>query len=140
LTALVKTESQYPPIPDNFVGTLPEWLVYWVLLQLGYRDGEDFTFQSSMMGVRYEAGAAVVDFLIISRVPQLCIRIQGIYWHYLMGAEKIRKDITQRQELETRGFEVVDLDEDDILRDPFYYTKRALEGIDLSRSMTGGVR
>jgi hypothetical protein len=128
-----KTEYvQYPPLPAGFPGSEPEWLCYWALTKLGKEPGVDFTFQSAQMGQRYEAGAATIDFMIIDRTPNLAIRIQGEYWHYYSGSERKARDLVQRIEMETDGIEVIDIDEDDIKKDPIYYVSRALEGIDLS--------
>lgn len=136
----LKTEDwNLPAPPEGFVGTAPEWAVYWALTKLGYRDGEDFTFQSSQLGVRYEAGAAIVDFLIYARQPLLVIRVQGEYWHYEQGGSRMAVDLFQRQELESKGFEVVDVDEDMVLRDPLFYVRAALEGIEHSRAATRGI-
>ncbi len=131
----MRTEAgQYPPMPVGMVATLPEWLVYWALTKLGYLPDEDFTFQSSQLGPRYERGAAIIDFLVRKRWPPLCIRVQGEYWHYEMGTERQVRDVLQKAELEMNGLEVVDVDEDDVKRNPIYYVKQALLGIDESKS------
>lgn len=130
--ALSAIPSEWPAAPPDFQGTRPEWLVYWALTKLGLVPQIDFTFQSSQMGPRWQAGSSVVDFLIVNRVRPLSIRVQGNYFHYSMGSDKIEKDILQRQELEQSGIEVVDVDEDDAVRQPLFYTQRALDGVDLS--------
>lgn len=130
--AISAIPSEWPAAPPDFQGTRPEWLVYWALTKLGLTPQIDFTFQSSQMGPRWQAGSSVVDFLIVNRVRPLCLRAQGMWWHYEAGSPKQAKDILQRQELEESGIEVVDVDEDDILRDPLFYTQRALDGVDLS--------
>lgn len=137
IAAQVTQWDNLPALPPGFVGTYPEFLVYWALTKLGYQPDLDFTFQSSQLGVRWEAGAAVVDFLISNRTPPLVIRVQGMYWHYEQGTDKQALDLIQKQELELHGLEVVDVDEDDIVRNPIYYVQQALAGIDLSQAAKG---
>jgi very-short-patch-repair endonuclease len=137
LPALLKPKSDWPEPPPGLMATKPEWLMYWALTKLGLTPDEDFTFQSSRMGPRYVAGSAIVDFLIVSRLPQLVIRVQGEFWHYQQGSERKAVDDIQRQELEGSGLRVVDVDEDDILRDPIYYANLALKEIDVSKAAKG---
>ncbi len=48
---------------EQVAGTLPERIVYAYLNRLGFRDGSDFDFQSSVEGGRLELGGIVADFL-----------------------------------------------------------------------------
>lgn len=70
----------------------------------------DFEFQSSQMGGHYELGGSVVDFLSTAR--GLAWRVQGTYWH--SGVEKTGTDVVQRELLESQGWTVVDLWEQDL--------------------------
>ncbi len=124
---VVEAEVQ---IPEGFPGTTPEWLVYQALTQLGYKDGEDFDYQSSEQGGRAERGGSVLDFYIISL--NLCINIQGTYWHYGRVGQTAN-DVLIRESLESQGIRVVYLDEDDVMRNARYFVEEALKGNDYSR-------
>uniref|UniRef100_A0A6M3K6A0 DUF559 domain-containing protein n=1 Tax=viral metagenome TaxID=1070528 RepID=A0A6M3K6A0_9ZZZZ len=65
----------------------------------------EFTFQSSMMGGRYELGGAIADF----RLDELYIilRVQGDYFHTQIN--KQATDSVQRELLESQGWTVVDI-------------------------------
>lgn len=121
------------PIPSNLIATLPEWYCYWALIRLGKKPNIDFTFQSSLAGGRYELGGVVLDFLI-KNPPHLGINIQGVRWHYELGMGRKSRDALQRIRLEHRGIKIIFIDEDHILRDPVYYVRDALRGIDHSRA------
>lgn len=92
--------------------TLPEVIVYGWLVAHKYRDGVDFTFQSSMQGGRLEAGGMVVDFMILCRTNPIAIRVQGGHWH--TGGDITAKDEAQKLVLTGYGYTVVDLWEEDI--------------------------
>ena len=117
--------------PEWFTGSLAEWAIYWALTRLGV----ELVFQADMLGGRNIRGGAVADFYIPDR--QLIIRVQGVFWHYERGAEIRAADELQKQALMGEVYTVIDIDEDDAMRDPLYYTKEALEGRDHSRSARG---
>src|SRR3954464_10397340 len=71
--------QKYPPPPDSWLGTLPEWAVVWAHLALGLEPDRDFEYQ-------YSIGGAMVDFYEYDAT--LAIEIQGLYWHYGLGAAK----------------------------------------------------
>lgn len=111
-------------------GTLPEYAIFWALEQLG----QDFTFQSSMMGGRATLGGAITDFIV---PPGLAIRVMGEYWHYAQGRGKVVIDLIQQGQLESMGFEVINIDDTNALANPLQYTRWALEGTDRSRLARG---
>lgn len=115
---------------DAIIGTEPELAVYRTLIKLGY-EGR-FEFQSSMMGGRLERGGAVLDFYIPER--GLAISVLGEYWHY-GNPERVAQDKLQRIMLEGQGIKVVYIDAEDVLRNPTYYVREALEGRDHSIMM-----
>lgn len=119
-----------PPKPENIRASKPEWYVYWSLEQLGLKAGEDFQFQVPVYGGRLEFGGAVLDFYVPD-IP-LVISVQSIHWHYERIEDKIQDDFI-RIMMETSGTKVVYIDEGDALRDPMFYTREALRGIDHSR-------
>ena len=65
----------------------------------------EFSFQSSMMGGRYESGGAIADFTIYEL--NLILRIQGDYFHTQIN--KQATDSVQRELLEAQGWTVIDI-------------------------------
>ncbi|XUX01202.1 MAG: hypothetical protein TUN42_04230 [Dehalogenimonas sp.] len=123
-----------PPMPSNWVGSYPEWAVYWALQKLGYTPGQDFTYQSAHMGGRQQFGGAIVDFEF--PILNMAINVQSTYYHYRLEENRLH-DVEQRAIIEGMGIRMIYIDEEDALRDPIYYTQEALAGRDYSR-MTGG--
>jgi len=119
-----------PETPASFFGSRPEFLVYWALLKLGYKNR--FEFQSSQLGGRLTKGGAILDFYIPER--NLAINVQSEYWHYRTSEQKVIAQL-QRVQLEGQGISVIYIDEEDILRNPVFYVSQALKGIDHSMMM-----
>jgi len=122
----------FPPPPNWWMGSLPEWNVYHALIRLGLKANVDFTYQSPMMGGRLAKGGAVMDFYFPSL--NLAINIQSRYYHYATTLMRTA-DALQRAQLESLGIRVVFILEEDALRDPTFYTREALRGVDHSRLM-----
>jgi hypothetical protein len=103
--------------PPELVATLPEWYVYWWLTtKRKLISGLDFDFQSSLFGGRLDLGGLVVDFLLPFHFgpPGLVINVQGYTWHYYSSL--LRADaLNDKIRLESRGYRVVYVLEDDIL-------------------------
>ena len=118
----------------DFQGTNPEHAIYRALEQLGYKEGEDFIFQSSQLGGRMSRGGLVLDFFLPGL--NLGINVQGIYWHYQRSGQ-LAIDRIQRAALESYGITIVYIDEDDALKNARYYVEEALRGVDHS-AMTRG--
>ena len=69
----------------------------------------DFDFQSSQSGGRLELGGIVVDFLF--PIMMMCIQVQGpTHTEYLRS----QKDREQRMTLAEMGYDVYEIDEDEI--------------------------
>ena len=117
------TQQRYPEPPEDFMGSRPEWAAHWALTRLGVV----FNFQSSFMGGRLFRGGVIVDF----EIPDLslAINIQSTYWHYGSSA-KIASDKAQRIALEGQGLTVIWIQEEDILRNPLFYIREALQLIE----------
>jgi hypothetical protein len=111
--------------------------VFRTLLQLGKREGEDFSFQTALMGGRMEKGGVVIDFLF-SNPPDLAINVQGEFWHFGLGPEVRARDIIAREQLAGLGIQLIFIDEPDILSDPRSYVQAALRYEDRSRLGSGG--
>jgi hypothetical protein len=122
-------QAQYP------AGTRPEWAVYWALSKpLHMIPGLDFYYQARLPGV----GASyysTVDFLI----PDFNtgIEVQGKFWHYGQGSQKIFKDVFRVQAFAGQGIKVIFIDEPDALSNPTYFTEEALRGVDHSHVTSG---
>ena len=127
-----------PPQPQTGpfapgIATKPEWYVHWALERLGKRNGVDYTYRGEVELISSLATAAQLDFTM-NDGSQIAIEIQGIHWHYELGRAKIVEDMVRRTELQASGWTVIQIDEDDALRAPIYYTKEALAGRDHSWS------
>lgn len=118
--------------PANWLGSVPEWLVYTVLIRLGLEPGVDFTYQSAFFGGRLEKGGIVIDFLF-SNPPDLAINVNGIYYHYNQGVTTQARDIIARQQLVGEGITLIFIDEDDLERDARFFVSEALKFQDHSR-------
>lgn len=76
--ALQTTRAQERPALGA-IRSRPEQLVYWALLELGYRK-EDIFVQQPIMGGRDIRGGFVGDIVVYKPHPCL-ISIKGYYWH-----------------------------------------------------------
>jgi hypothetical protein len=123
----------YPPKPASFdkehgQASEPEWAIFWALTKLG----ATFVFQQSFWYGRKQIGGAVADFTVTIPVT-IVIRVQGEYWHYGMGSDKIEADEIQKMRFEADGFTCIDIDETDAETNPLYYAREALLRIDHSK-------
>lgn len=117
-------QARYP------VGTRPEWAVYWALqYRLGLEEGQDFYYQAKLPGVG-STYYSTVDFLVPDY--SIGIEVQGKFWHYGQGTEKVFKDLFRVQAFAGQGFKVIFIDEPDALSNPVYYVEEALRGVDHS--------
>ena len=81
--------------------------------------------QETMFGYSGELGSATVDFVIPSR--NLVLRCMGTYWH--ASIESQARDDFGKEQLINRGYEVVDLWEEDLSDEKIENTmKLALSG------------
>ena len=119
-------------IPANWSGSLPEYVAYQTFIKLGLEPGQDFTYQSPLMGGRLDKGGFVIDFLF-TMPPDLAVNIQGVYYHYEFGVEAKARDVIARSALAGQNIMLVFIDDDDLLRDPTYYCREALNYQDHSR-------
>ena len=124
------TPKPWESPPPGWRGSKPEWAIYWALEKLGRKEGVDFFWQSPFAGGRLNRGGAIIDFVLPDL--NLGIRVQGIYWHYeRMNTQAL--DQIQLVAIEGSGMIVVDIDEDDALKNPLVFTRYAMQGIDKSR-------
>jgi hypothetical protein len=94
-------------VPKELVkGTLPERIVYrYCVEKLGFIQGVDMDFQTSLEGGRLEFGGIVIDFTF--RFLHIAIQVQGPTHNALA---RFRKDEEQRLILEQMGYSVIYLD------------------------------
>ena len=126
------TQATLTTPPDSWIGSKPEWMFYASLLELGYQPGEDFTYQSPLMGGRLDKRGLIIDFLFYNP-PDLAVNVQGVYYHYELGAQTTARDIFARQSLAGMGITLVFVDEDYLEQDPLGSTREALNYQDSSR-------
>ena len=119
-------------VPEGWTGSLPEWQFYASLLELGYQPNEDFTYQSPLMGGRLDKGGLVIDFLF-DNPPNLAVNVQGVYYHYELGADTRARDIFARESLAGQGITLIFVDEDYLAQAPLGTTREALQFRDSSR-------
>ena len=116
----------------GIVATDLEAIVYLWLEKQGYRDPQDFSFQSGVFGGRQEAGGQVADFILYTaRAYPLVIRVMGEHWH--TGPDQQAKDEGAKSALEANGFDVVDVWERYLLESPDYTMEQALKGVELGQ-------
>ena len=128
---------QQQTVPAGWEGSLPEYVAYEAFQRAGKIPGIDFTYQSPLQGGRMEKGGQIIDFLF-NDPPDLAINIQGVYYHYQFGIESRARDIMAREQLLGAGITVIFIDEDNIMQDPDYYVREALNYRDHSRLGPGG--
>lgn len=126
------TQAGIKSPPSEWAGSRPEWMFYASLISLGYQPGEDFTYQYPLDGGRLSTGGVIIDFLFYNP-PNLAVNVQGIYYHYELGAETIGRDRIVREQLASQGITLIFVDEDDLEQDPKGVTEAALEFRDTSR-------
>lgn len=118
----------FPPPPDSWTGTLPEWAINWAHSVLGRKAGEDFVYISYVAGIQ-------VDFEEFDL--QIVLNIQGLYWHYEFSGGKQIEDRNTRAQIEATGVTLINIDEDNALADPVFFLREALNGRDHSLQARG---
>ena len=123
------TRSDLPP---DFIGSVPEYMVFQELMRIGKVEGLDFSFQSPLLGGRQDKGGVVIDFMFVDP-PNLAVNVQGVYYHYGLGVVQLVRDKIGRAQLAAMGITLIFVDEDSIYEDVEYYVKEALQYRDHSR-------
>lgn len=130
-----KPENPAGEKPDWWTGTQPEWSVFWGLQKNGLKEGLDFVVQARLPGVG-SGYYSQVDFLIPDYF--IGIEVQGKYWHYGQGSQKIMTDMFRAAAFQGQGYTIIFIDEEDANQDPAYFVKEALEGNDHSHVRNTG--
>ena len=119
-------------VPQNWEGSVPEYVAYQTFVELGLVPGQDFTYQSPLLGGRMDKGGFVLDFMF-NDPPDLAVNVQGVYYHYEFGVEAKARDVMARASLAGQNITLIFIDDDDLMRDPQYYCREALNYRDHSR-------
>ena len=130
------TTQQALQLPANWEGSIPEYVAYQALIRAGKQPEVDFTYQSPLLGGRMTKGGVVIDFEF-TNPPDLAINIQGVYYHYEFGVDQKARDVMARIQMAGQGITLIFIDEDDLLQDPEYYIREALNYRDHSRMGRG---
>jgi hypothetical protein len=125
------TQSQ-AQVPSNWEGSVPEYIAYQAFVRLGKQPGQDFTYQSPVMGGRMDKGGFVIDFLFTDP-PDLAVNVQGVYYHYEFGVEAKARDVIARASMAGQNLTLIFIDDEDLMKDPMYYCREALNYRDHSR-------
>lgn len=113
------------------VATLPEWYVWWALTnRLKKQPMVDFSYRGETGFSQGLSGRTQLDFEMLDG-SNIALEIQGTFYHYEQGTAKIILDQVRAAEL-AAFWTVINIDEDDALRDPEYYVREALQGRDHS--------
>lgn len=125
-------QDPIPPPPPEFSGTLPEWRFLWAHWQLGLSENDQFQYLYNAGNPEAESGKTEIDFMELD--VGIAIQIQGFYYHYV-GFDGFTQsnDLEKRVALESLGYSVVAVDEEDAIKDPVFYLRAARQGRDLSR-------
>ena len=126
------TTTAQVQVPNDWPGSVPEYVAYQTFVQLGKEPGQDFTYQSPLMGGRMDKGGLVIDFMF-NDPPDLAVNVQGVYYHYEFGVEARARDTMARASLAGQNVTLIFIDDDDLMRDPQYYCREALNYRDHSR-------
>ena len=126
------TTQQAPQLPADWEGSIPEYVAYQALIRAGKQPEVDFTYQSPLLGGRMTKGGVVLDFEF-SNPPDLAVNIQGVYYHYEFGTDQKARDLMGRAQVAGEGIFLIFIDEDDLMEDPDYYVREALNYRDHSR-------
>ena len=119
-------------VPAGWTGSGPEYLAYQTFTRLGKEPGRDFTYQSPLLGGRLDKGGIVIDFLFTDP-PDLAVNVQGVYYHSEFGVEVRARDVMARASMAGQNITLVFIDDDDLMSDPMYYCREALNYRDHSR-------
>ena len=119
-------------VPENWEGSVPEYVAYQTFVKLGLEPGQDFTYQSPLLGGRLDKGGFVIDFMF-KEPPDLAVNVQGVYYHYQFGVEVTSRDIMARAALAGQNITLIFIDDDDLMQNPEYYCREALNYTDHSK-------
>lgn len=116
-------------------GSLPEYIVWeFLVFEKKLVEGLDFYFQHPLFGGRTEFGGFVLDFFFPARSAGW--RVHGERYHLLQTEDRARDAVAETL-LESRGIQVIDLWENDLLTRPEFVLKAAWEGREAQQAVLG---
>ncbi len=117
-------------VPSSFQGPSSEYAIYYAHMRLGLQEGVNFSYQSPLGGGRSYIGGTVIDFL--EHDVNIAIRVQGRYYHLDRngGGDTRARDQIQKSMIESRGYPVVDIYDDNALKNPVGMLVDARRGIE----------
>jgi hypothetical protein len=122
----------YPPQPDTWPGTEPEWAIYWAHGQLGLKEGEDFAYRLITGGPSFRHGSGGIELDFFEFDINTAIDVQGFFAHYKIGADKQAADSSTELDIASKGITLIFIDDTDAQTDPVFYLREARNGIDHS--------
>jgi len=112
----------------------PEFICYeWLVNKKKLRPGLDFQFQYPFLGGRTQFGGFVLDFFFPIR--RMAWFIQGLHFHYTNAKDRGRDQLAVFQ-VASRGVDVVEIFEDDIIQRTEYTLERAWLGQSIKRLLS----
>ena len=84
---------------------------------------------------KFDKGGFIIDFMF-TNPPDLGVNVQGVYYHYQKypnGVETKARDVLARASMAGQNITLVFIDDDDLLRNPRFYCREALNYKDHSR-------
>ena len=72
-------------------------------------------------------------FFLFDNPPDLAVNVQGVYYHYEFGVEAKARDTMARASLAGQNITLIFIDDDDLMKDPRFYCREALNYKDHSR-------
>lgn len=128
----------YPDKPETWLGSLPEWAIYWAHGVLKLKEHEDFEYLFYYGGVGEVDSFESAQFDFYEYDVGVAIEIQGLFWHYEFGGRrKVQQDAERKARAESSGLTLIFIDEDDALANPIHFLSLARNGIDRSRIARG---
>lgn len=134
----INVDTKPPAPPPEWRGTKPEWSIYWAHIVLGLREHEEFDYAQNITDVFQVSGKTQIDFREYD--VNILIEIQGLFWHYQgLDGFKIMADLDRKATVESLGYTMIYIDEDNANDDPVYYLREARAGRDHSRASRGAI-
>lgn len=110
----------------------PEFICFEFLeKQKKLKEGVDFVFQFPVLGGKTRFGGFVLDFYIVNR--RLAWFVQGLEFHFVDPEDRAR-DRMARAIVSSRGVQVVEVFEDDIIQRTQLTLEKAWNGSQVSRT------
>lgn len=132
--AEAERQARWAVFRQKTQASYPEFIAYEWLRDVKKRVPDvDFYFQYSFLGGRTSFGGFVLDFFF--PIDKIAWFIQGLHFHYTNPDDRGR-DIMAIQVVASRGVNVVQVFEDDIIQRTEYTLDRAYLGQQIQRSLT----